>query len=81
MVIKTRTAAMGIRGTEFAATYNVNNQNSSLLVFKGKVKMVQSTPKVIEPDDVVQELKKKEAVDVKMAEFTNTHGWEPGETT
>ena len=39
--VKTRTAAMGVRGTEFQAVYNPQNELTSLLTFKGKVAMVK----------------------------------------
>jgi hypothetical protein len=39
LYIKTKTAAMGIRGTDFQVNYNPANQNSSLIVFEGNVAM------------------------------------------
>lgn len=39
LYIQTRTASMGIRGTDFQVNYNPENQNSSLIVFEGKVAM------------------------------------------
>lgn len=39
LFIQTKTAAMGIRGTDFQVNYNPINQNSSLIVFEGKVIM------------------------------------------
>ncbi len=39
--IKTRTAALGVRGTEFQTIYNPDNKVTNLLTFKGKVAMVK----------------------------------------
>lgn len=39
LYIKTKTAAMGIRGTDFQVNYNPKNQNTSLITFEGKVAM------------------------------------------
>jgi hypothetical protein len=39
LFIHTRTASMGIRGTDFQVNYNPKNENSSLIVFEGKVAM------------------------------------------
>ena len=69
--IKTRSAALGVRGTDFQTIYNPENKMTSLLTFKGEVamakidensyeKLEQSTVKVIERDEVtkVPEIKK-----------------------
>lgn len=39
--IKTRSAALGVRGTEFQTIYNPDNHLTSLLTFKGEVKMTK----------------------------------------
>ena len=39
--IKTRTAAMGVRGTDFQTIYNPENKTTSLLTFKGEVAMAK----------------------------------------
>ncbi len=39
LYIQTKSAAMGIRGTDFQVNYNPANQNSALIVFEGKVVM------------------------------------------
>ena len=39
LYIKTKTAAMGIRGTDFQVNYNPQNQNTALITFEGKVAM------------------------------------------
>lgn len=39
--LKTRTAAMGVRGTDFLTTYNEANQATNTITFEGEVQMVQ----------------------------------------
>lgn len=39
LFIKTNTAAMGIRGTDFQVNFNPENQNTALITFEGKVAM------------------------------------------
>jgi hypothetical protein len=39
--VKTRTAAMGVRGTEFQAIFNPSNHVTSLLTYKGEVAMAK----------------------------------------
>lgn len=39
LYIKTKTAAMGIRGTDFQVNYNPKNENTALITFEGKVAM------------------------------------------
>ena len=69
--IKTRTAALGVRGTDFQTIFNPENKTTSLLTFHGEVamakiddnaykKLEQSEEKVIERDDMtkVPEIKK-----------------------
>ncbi len=41
LFIKTRTAAMGVRGTSFQASFNSKNKTTSLLTFSGKVAMAK----------------------------------------
>lgn len=43
LYIKTKTAAMGIRGTDFQVNFNPQNQNTSLITFEGKVAMATLT--------------------------------------
>lgn len=42
LLIKTKTAAMGIRGTDFSVTFNEKNQNTALLTFEGEVAMAKT---------------------------------------
>ena len=39
--VRTRTAAMGVRGTEFQTIYNPDNHVTSLLTYKGEVAIVK----------------------------------------
>lgn len=41
LFIKTKTAAMGVRGTDFQVNYNVASQSTSLVTFEGAVSMAQ----------------------------------------
>ncbi len=57
--IKTRTAAMGVRGTDFQTIYNPDNKMTSLLTFTGEVAMAkvdEKTYKKLEdaPEQVVE---------------------------
>jgi hypothetical protein len=44
MIIKTKTAAMGIRGTDFNVSFNPQNNITALITFEGSVTMVRSEP-------------------------------------
>lgn len=41
LFIKTKTAAMGVRGTDFQVNYNPSNQATSLITFEGAVSMAR----------------------------------------
>lgn len=60
MLIKTRSAVMGVRGTKFQAGFNPANGNTSLVTVEGKVAMVKK--KAIEKK-VVKEVVKEKVVD------------------
>ncbi len=45
LFLKTKTAAMGIRGTDFSITYIPSQGRTSLLTYGGEVAMVQTDPK------------------------------------
>jgi len=68
-IIKTKTAAMGVRGTDFQTTYNAENEVTSLLVFGGKVAMAKIDPKEV-AKIVDQALLSKNAVLVKIGHFS-----------
>ncbi len=44
LLIKTKTAAMGIRGTDFNVSFNLLNQVTALITFEGSVAMVKADP-------------------------------------
>jgi hypothetical protein len=44
MHIKTKTAAMGVRGTDFQVTYNGLNEITALVTFEGNVAMARAEP-------------------------------------
>ncbi len=46
LFIKTKTAAMGVRGTDFMVTFNPVNENTALVTFSGAVAMAQITEAV-----------------------------------
>lgn len=46
MLIKTKTAAMGIRGTDFNVSFNSQNNVTALITFEGSVAMVRSEPNI-----------------------------------
>lgn len=41
LFIKTKTAAMGVRGTDFQVSFNTENQSTSLITFEGAVAMAK----------------------------------------
>jgi hypothetical protein len=43
-IIKTKSAVMGVRGTEFQVIYNESNKVTSLITFEGAVAMIKSDP-------------------------------------
>ena len=54
--VKTRTAALGIRGTDFQTIYNPDNKMTSLLTYRGEVAMAkldESTYQNLEQDKVL----------------------------
>jgi hypothetical protein len=76
MIIKTRSAVMGVRGTKFQTIYNPANKSTSLVTIEGKVAMVkrkQTPPKVIKkvvekPVESAAEQGASEAVKEKVVE-------------
>jgi len=46
LFIKTKTAAMGVRGTDFMVTFNPINENTALVTFSGAVAMAQITENI-----------------------------------
>lgn len=64
LFVKTRTAAMGIRGTNFEAMYNPENSITNLITFRGKVALVKT-----ESTDLHASLKEKDTVLVEKGNF------------
>jgi hypothetical protein len=64
LYIKTRTAAMGIRGTDFLTNYNPENKMTNLITFRGQVAMVKT-----ESLNVEESLSHKEIVLVDSGKF------------
>jgi len=79
--IKTRTAALGVRGTEFQTIYNPDNKVTNLLTFKGKVAMVKVKKGITDlPEKVTKKTEVKEKIvertsidDVQVEEVAKTH--------
>ncbi len=55
LLIKTRTAVMGVRGTKFQSTYNPANKTTSLVTVEGKVAMVKVEEKIVQAAEPVAE--------------------------
>jgi len=81
LFIKTRTAAMGVRGTDFQTIYNPDNKMTSLLTYRGEVamarvdektyqKLEEAPEKTIERNDVTKDVEVKEVPAKKLDEAT-----------
>lgn len=80
LFVKTRSAAMGVRGTDFQTVYNPENKVTSLLTFKGEVAMatIKEEPakadvrkiRVNNEDVEVQEVVKKPDAKVEQKQLT-----------
>ncbi len=64
LYIKTRTAALGIRGTDFQTNYNPENKITNLITFRGKVAMVKT-----QSDNMAEALNSAKAVMVESGKF------------
>lgn len=63
-VIQTKTAALGVRGTEFQATYNPESRMTSLVTYQGKVAMVKKDEYIANKLNKTKKLKiKSNAID------------------
>lgn len=79
--IKTRSAAMGVRGTEFQAGFNPENRVTTLLTFSGNVAMNKVDEKKapeVDAQKVIEQLKEalkeKSTVEVKVGDYAGTAG-------
>jgi hypothetical protein len=64
-IIQTRSAALGVRGTEFQATFNPTSAMTSLVTYKGKVALVKKNKKSRKKLDLLTSRKKKNKGKVK----------------
>ena len=64
LYVKTRSAAMGVRGTNFETMFNPENNITNLITFRGQVALVKT-----ESEDLHGSLKSKEAVLVEKGNF------------
>jgi len=74
--IKTQTAAMGVRGTEFMVMYNHNIHKTSVLTFSGEVMMTQIPKDMglkIPQAQLSTLLDKAEAVSIKSGQYAGTN--------
>ncbi|MFW5887646.1 MAG: FecR family protein [Bacteriovoracia bacterium] len=70
--IKTKSAAMGVRGTDFSVIYNDQNNVTSTITYEGEVKMIslgQNAP--IDQAGLNQMLNSPTAVSVRQGQFSN----------
>lgn len=76
MLIKTSGAALGIRGTEFQASYNPETKITSLLTFHGAVAMakIDQTKRLDSLENLkkIETVLKEESVVVKTGEYSGT---------
>lgn len=64
-VIQTSSAALGVRGTEFQATFNPTSKMTSLVTYTGKVALVKKDKKATKKLDLLTSRKKKNKKKVK----------------
>jgi hypothetical protein len=69
LLIKTKTAALGVRGTDFQTIYNPENQLTSLITFEGQVAMV-SIDDSTNVGNVGEAMKSDNVVIVKKGQFS-----------
>jgi len=78
LFIKTKSAAMGVRGTDFQVLFNPDNKVTSLLTFEGAVAMTKIDERVqITQNSLEQRLNGREAVMVRQGQYS---GSSPGKT-
>lgn len=78
LIIKTKTAAMGIRGTSLMVLYNNENQRSSTVTFEGEVAMAHLDPKSSDgmnsPNQLGDVLSGNKTVSVHEGQFSGCGG-------
>jgi hypothetical protein len=72
LFIKTRTAAMGVRGTDFSVAYNPQNSQTSLVTFEGTVAMVKVDSMInsVNRNGIDSMLNSPKAVKVKKGQYS-----------
>ncbi len=73
LFIKTKTAAMGVRGTDFQVNYNPINEATSLVTFEGNVVMAQLTnlgDMAVTQNNLEQVVSSDQAVSVKKGQYS-----------
>lgn len=74
LYIKTKTAAMGVRGTDFRVLYNPVNKVTNLLTFEGNVRMAKfkNNLKNVNRNLIEKALARKSSVSVRAGQFSMT---------
>lgn len=72
LYLKTRSAAMAVRGTEFQAVYNPDNNVSSLLTYRGEVNMAKVEEDPAAEVKRLKKLRRKQLAEMKVE--TNASG-------
>lgn len=74
LYLKTKTAAMGVRGTDFQVNFNPNNDNTALITFSGAVAMAQleaeSASRGLDQQRLERVVSSERAVLVREGEFS-----------
>lgn len=70
IILKTRTAAMGVRGTEFSLTFNEQSQGTTLVTYQGTVVMAKNDPSVTNDIDKIGQAFNEQGVQVSAGEFS-----------
>lgn len=76
-ILRTRSATMGVRGTDFQAVFNPDNQITSLVTFEGEVAMAKMDPGkevgLIQPQQAEQLLTSDRVVHVVEGNFSSAN--------
>ena len=72
LFVKTETAALGVRGTDFQVNYNTDNQITSLITFTGEVAIVRidSEAGQLDSNEMERRVSSNEAVVVRRGEYS-----------
>ncbi|MBT6324608.1 MAG: FecR domain-containing protein [Bdellovibrionales bacterium] len=72
-IVKTRVAALGVRGTDFQATFNPSNNISNLITFEGEVLMKSIDGGELKFDNLTKELSQEGVVKVLKGNFSTVN--------